>query len=121
VVCVHTTRHELNGIPTGSVYDMRCRACGRTLVLESPGRSIFSLIAAAPFLFMGSFFVVGVVPWLGELVEGRAEIPSGDGLFLALLFAAFLYTGAHLVTKTALRIARARASPLATPRSTDWD
>jgi hypothetical protein len=105
--------HRVNGVPAGSVLDYRCDVCGHEVVLESGGRLLVTALASAWFLFMGSFFVVGMWEWLKDILAGDTALPNANSAFMGALFGAFLATGVYGVVKSSLRYHRAMRNPIA--------
>src|SRR6266851_2302731 len=102
VVCVDATRYLLNGIlPSGTVYQHSCRACGRSFKSESPWRTFLTMVlAAVPMaLFVAMVFVA--MPYLTapEPAHGRAAGHTNWTMYVAL-GAAFLLMSMAVVASS---------------------
>lgn len=115
VRCVNITAHLVNGVPAGTTYEMYCGTCMRAFTLETPGRTVALTLYALCLLFMGQFFVAGMVNWLRDMLEGDMSAPSWDAVFLALLMGAAFFGGAGIIIRSIVRWRSDHRNPIAEP------
>ena len=119
VVCVDARRYVINGIiPSGTVYQHACQACGRKFKSESPWRTVMSMVMAAIPMSLCVLMVFTAMPYLiaPDPSYRRAAGHTNWELYTGL-GAAFLLMSIAIVASSAWRIFELWRNPAARPSS----